>query len=95
MIIPKRKPVTVGQILSSKMLEPMGITQQQLANTISVSRKTVNELCRDRRTLTTDIAFRLSGMPNDSPTYGNTKTVHRTALFAPSTHCKIKHQHES
>lgn len=60
MNITERQPVSVGEIISEEFLAPMGLTQGQLAEAMGVSRKTVNELCRNRRAITVDTALLLS-----------------------------------
>jgi len=49
MLMTKRKPASVGEILSEEFMEPMGLTQGALAEAMGVQRKHVNELCNDRR----------------------------------------------
>ncbi len=51
MLTTKRKPATVGEILTEEFMQPMGLTQGALAEAMGVQRKHVNELCgaRDRR----------------------------------------------
>jgi addiction module HigA family antidote len=56
----RRKPVTVGEILSEEFLRPLGLTQGRLAEAMGVSRKTVNELCTNRRAVTADTALMLA-----------------------------------
>lgn len=56
----KRKPASVGEILSEEFLLPGEITQGQLADAMGVSRRTVNELCNNKRTVTVDMALMLS-----------------------------------
>lgn len=60
MIITERKPVSIGEMLTEEFLEPMGITQGQLAEAMGVQRKLVNELCNNRRAITADTALMLS-----------------------------------
>jgi len=48
-LMTKRKPASVGEILSEEFMEPMGLTQGALADGMGVQRKHVNELCNDRR----------------------------------------------
>jgi len=55
-----RKPVSVGEILTTEFLEPMGLTQGQLAKAMGVPRKHANELCTDRRAVTADTALILA-----------------------------------
>jgi hypothetical protein len=52
MLTTKRKPATVGEILTEEFMEPMGLTQATLAEAMGVQRKHVNELCNDRRNVT-------------------------------------------
>jgi DNA-binding XRE family transcriptional regulator len=52
MLTTKRKPATVGEILTEEFMEPMGLTQGALAEAMGVQRKHVNELCNDRRNVT-------------------------------------------
>jgi addiction module HigA family antidote len=60
MIATKRKPMAIGTILVEEFLEPMGLTQTELAERSGLPRKHVNELCRDRRAVTADTALILS-----------------------------------
>jgi addiction module HigA family antidote len=55
-----RKPAGVGEILTTEFLEPMGLTQGQLAKAMGVPRKHANELCNDRRAITADTALILA-----------------------------------
>jgi antitoxin HigA-1 len=55
-----RKPASVGEILTEEFLEPMGLTQGQLAKAMGVPRKHANELCNDRRAVTADTALILA-----------------------------------
>jgi addiction module HigA family antidote len=66
MSITKRQPVSVGEMISEEFLIPGNITQGQLAEAMGVSRKTVNELCTNRRSVTVDTALMLSTV------FGNT-----------------------
>ena len=60
MLSTKRKPVSVSEILVEEFLEPLGMTQTDLAERSGLPRKHVNELCRNRRTVTADTALILS-----------------------------------
>src|ERR1700726_1529438 len=60
MLTTKRKPVTPGEILVEEFLEPLGVSQTQLAEQAGLPRKHVNELCRDRRAVTADTALILA-----------------------------------
>jgi antitoxin HigA-1 len=60
MIISKRAPVPVGEILTEEFLLPLGLTQQALADAMAVPRKHVSELCNNRRSVTADTALMLA-----------------------------------
>lgn len=62
MIYTKRKPFTVGEILVTEFLEPLEITQTQLAEAMGVQRRLVNEICNNKRTVTADTALMLSAV---------------------------------
>ena len=65
----KRKPATVGAILTEEFMEPLGLTQGALANAMGVPRKHVNELCNDRRTVTAPTALILARVFGNSPEF--------------------------
>ncbi len=60
MNITKRKPATVGEILSEEFISPFDLTQGKLADAMGVPRKHINELCTNRRTVTVDTALMLA-----------------------------------
>jgi addiction module HigA family antidote len=60
MLITKRKPASVGEILVEEFMQPMGLTQAALATAMGVQRKHVNELCNNRRTVTAPTALILA-----------------------------------
>ncbi len=66
MNITKRQPVSVGEMLKEEFLIPMNITQSQLAEAMGVGRKTVNELCNNRRAITADTALMLAAVFGNS-----------------------------
>jgi antitoxin HigA-1 len=60
MLMTKRKPASVGEILVQEFIEPMGLTQGVLAEAMGVQRKHVNELCNNRRAVTAPTALILA-----------------------------------
>ena len=66
MNITKRQPVSVGEMITEEYLIPLIITQGQVAQAMGVSRKTVNELCTNRRSVTADTTLMLATV------FGNT-----------------------
>jgi len=69
MLMTKRKPATVGEILTEEFMEPVGLTQAALAGAMGVQRKHVNELCNDRRSVTAATALILSRVFGNSPDF--------------------------
>ena len=64
-----RPPTTPGEMLREEFLEPMGLTQQQLANDIGVSYQRVNELINNKRGITPSTALRLGKYLGTSPDF--------------------------
>lgn len=61
MKIPKyRPPSHLGEILLKDFLEPMEITQRQLADVLHVPYQRINELVNQKRGITPSTAIRLS-----------------------------------
>ena len=60
MIMTKRKPASVAEILVEEFMQPLGLTQADLAEAMGVPRKHVNELCNNRRAITADTALILA-----------------------------------
>ncbi|MFQ5716073.1 MAG: HigA family addiction module antitoxin [Nitrospinales bacterium] len=60
MLPKKRRPTPPGEILRYEFLEPLGITQKQLAEALEITRVQINEIIQGKRAITPDTAFRLS-----------------------------------
>jgi antitoxin HigA-1 len=69
MLTTKRKPASVGEMLVEEFMEPMGLTQAALAEAMGVQRKHVNELCRERRSVTAPTALILARVFGNSPEF--------------------------
>ncbi|MFK4136013.1 HigA family addiction module antitoxin [Pseudomonas luteola] len=54
------RPVHPGEVLREEYLEPLELSAAALARAIGVSAPTVNDIVRERRGVTADIALRLS-----------------------------------
>ncbi|MFM8453724.1 MAG: HigA family addiction module antitoxin [Gammaproteobacteria bacterium] len=67
--ITKRKPDSVGTILREEFLKPYGLTQEQLAVAMGVTRTLINELVNDRRGITIDTAIMLGKVFKCSPQF--------------------------
>ena len=62
-----RPPSHPGEMLLEEFLEPLGITQTDLAERIGVPFQRVNSLVNGRRALTPDTALRLSRVFGTTP----------------------------
>ena len=80
MLLTQSKPVTVGEMLLTEFLEPLALTQTELAEQSGLPRKHVNELCRNRRAVTADTALILSRVFGNSPDFW-LNTQRRTDLW--------------
>jgi addiction module HigA family antidote len=69
MLMTKRKPVSVGEVLVHEFMKPMDLTQGVLAEAMGVQRKHVNELCNNRRTVTAPTALILARVFGNSPDF--------------------------
>ncbi len=54
------KPVSPGEILLTEFLEPLKLSQNQLARDIGVPPRRINEIVLGKRAITADTAMRLS-----------------------------------
>lgn len=69
MLITKRKPATIGEILVEEFMQPLGLSQSALAETMGVPRKHVNELCNQRRSVTAATALILARVFGNTPDF--------------------------
>jgi len=69
MLMTKRKPAPIGEILVEEFMEPLRITQSKLAEAMGVPRKHVNELCNNRRSVTAPTALILARVFGNSPDF--------------------------
>ena len=54
------KPVHPGEILWEEFMQPLGLSQNRLANEIGVPPRRINEIVHGNRAITADTAIRLS-----------------------------------
>jgi len=69
MLMTKRKPATVCEIMLEEFMQPLGLTQAALAKAMGVQRKHVNELCNNRRNVTAPTALILARVFGNSPDF--------------------------
>ena len=69
MLMTRRKPAPVSEILIEEFMKPMGLTQAVIAEAMGVQRSQVNELCNDRRNVTAATALILARVFGTSPDF--------------------------
>jgi len=62
-----RPPSHPGKILKDLYLQPLGISNTQLATAIGVSRKAISAIVNERKSITPQMALRLSRALDTSP----------------------------
>ncbi len=67
--IRKIRPPHPGELLREDFLPDYGISVTQFAKAIGVSRQTVNELLRERRAVSSEMALRLSRIFGNTPEF--------------------------
>ena len=65
----KLDPVHPGEILQHEFLDPMDLSQNQLARDIGVPPRRINEIVLGKRRITADTALRLAKYFNMSPDF--------------------------
>lgn len=65
----KRRPTHPGELLREDFLPDYGLSVATLAQAIGVSRQSVNELLRERRSLSPEMALRLSRLFGNTPDF--------------------------
>ena len=65
----KVRPTHPGEMLREDFLSEYGLTVASLAEALGVSRQTINELLRERRAVSPEMALRLSRLFSNSPEF--------------------------
>jgi len=65
----KRRPTHPGEMLREDFLPEFALTVSGLAESVGVSRQSVNELLRGRRAVSPEMALRLSRLFGNSPEF--------------------------
>ena len=63
------KPTHPGEMLKEDFMPDYGLTVASLARQLGVSRQTVNELLRERRAVTPEMALRLARLFGNTPQF--------------------------
>ncbi len=69
MQITERQPFSPGEILKEEFMDPLNLTQGQLADWLDVERRRINEIIRGKREVTPDTALRLGKAFGVSPQF--------------------------
>lgn len=65
----KRRPTHPGKVLREDFLPDYDLSVTALADALGVSRQTVNELLRERRAVSPEMALRLSRLFDNTPEF--------------------------
>lgn len=65
----QRKPTHPGEMLREDFMPDFGLSVTGLAESLGVSRQSVNELLRERRALSPEMALRLARLFGNSPEF--------------------------
>lgn len=89
-MIPKNRVTThPGLLLLKEFLEPMGLTQKELADHLDIPIQRINEIVRGKRGISPDTAWLLSGAFDTSPEFWlNLQSMHDLSLKRPNRHIK-------
>lgn len=63
----KIPPVHPGKLLRTEFMEPMGLSQNELARRLNVDPRRVNGIVNEKRAITADTALRLSKLFGTTP----------------------------
>lgn len=63
------RPTHPGEMLREDFLPDYGLTVSSLAEALGVSRQTINELLRERRALSPEMAIRMARLFGNSPEF--------------------------
>ncbi|MDZ4179841.1 MAG: HigA family addiction module antitoxin [Coriobacteriia bacterium] len=65
----QRRPIHPGEILREDFMPDYGLSVSGLASALGVSRQSVNELIRERRAVSSEMAIRLARLFGNSPEF--------------------------
>lgn len=65
----KRRPTHPGKMLREDFLTDYGLTVSGLADAVGVSRQSINELLRERRAVSPEMALRLARLFGNTPEF--------------------------
>ncbi len=93
MITNGMRPVHPGEVLREEYLEPLSITPAALARALNVSAPTINDVVRERRGITADVAIRLARYFDTSAQFWmNLQMEYSLAITLASSGEEIEHE---
>lgn len=84
-----RTPTHPGEMLLEEFLNPMGLTQRELANAIHVPYQRVNDIVNGRRGITPSTALRLAKYFNMTPDFWMNVQLRWDMYFAQQDENKV------
>lgn len=69
MLLISRRPTHPGEMLREEFMPEFNVSVATLAKHLSVSRQTINELVRERRSVSSEMALRLARVFDTTPQY--------------------------
>ena len=69
MLLVSRKPTHPGEMLREEFMPDFGLTVAALAKRLGVSRQSMNEIVRERRAVSPEMALRLARVFGTTPQY--------------------------
>jgi antitoxin HigA-1 len=66
-LIAENRPTHPGEFIREDILLEFGLTQEELAEKLGVSRRSINQLVNEKRRITADMALRLGKFTDTSP----------------------------
>ena len=84
-----RTPTHPGEMLLDEFLNPMGLTQRELANAIHVPYQRVNDIVNGRRGITPSTALRLAKYFNMTPDFWMNVQLRWDMYFAQQAENKV------
>ena len=84
-----RTPTHPGEMLLEEFLNPMGLTQRELADAIHVPYQRINDIVNGRRGITPSSALRLAKYFNISPDFWMNVQLRWDMYFAQQNEMKV------
>lgn len=69
MIVIAREPIHPGEFLREEYMPELNLTVADLAQSLGVTRQTINEIVREKRNLSADMCLRLARFFNTTPQF--------------------------